>query len=92
MDNRGITQINFDCFTIDESNQVKIFSEIMRCQGYFFSKKKGALGTSLENIFMFNRYVQQVRLTDSSHLDDNLYFTLVDNFVHKDLFIQFVQS
>ena len=40
MDNRGIAQINFDCFTIDESSQVKVFSEIMRCQGYFFSKKK----------------------------------------------------
>ena len=31
----GIASINFDCFTIDESNQVKISREIMRCQGYF---------------------------------------------------------
>ena len=31
----GTAKINFDCFTIDESGQVKISREIMRCQGYF---------------------------------------------------------
>ena len=41
----GIASINFNCFTIDESNQVKISREIMRCQGYFF---KIALGTRLQ--------------------------------------------
>ena len=40
----GIASINFNCFTIDESNQVKISGEIMRCQGYFL---KIALGTRL---------------------------------------------
>ena len=29
-------EINFDCFIIDESNQEKLFREIMRFQGYFF--------------------------------------------------------
>ena len=38
----GIVWINFNCFTIDESNQVKISREIMRCQGCFL---KIALGT-----------------------------------------------
>ena len=32
----GIASINFDCFTIDESKQVKISRKIMQCQGYFF--------------------------------------------------------
>ena len=40
----GIASINFDCFIMDESNQVKIFREIMRCQGYFY---KIALGLRL---------------------------------------------
>ena len=40
----GIASINFNCFTIDESNQVKVSRKIMRCQGYFF---KIALGTRL---------------------------------------------
>ena len=31
----GISKINFDCFTIGESNQLKISREIMRYQGYF---------------------------------------------------------
>ena len=35
---------NFDCFTTDQSNQIKISREIMRCQGYFL---KIALGTRL---------------------------------------------
>ena len=41
----GSALINFDCFAIDESNQVKIFRVIMRCQGYFL---KIALWTRLE--------------------------------------------
>ena len=44
MENHGTAEINFDCFAIDESNQVKISREIMRCQGYFF---KIDLGTRL---------------------------------------------
>ena len=44
IENHGIASINFDCFTIDESNQVKISRKIMRCQGYFL---KIALGTRL---------------------------------------------
>ena len=32
----GNASINFDCFTTGKSNQVNIFREIMRCQGYFF--------------------------------------------------------
>ena len=40
----GIASINFGCFAIDESNQVKISREIMRCQGYFL---KIALGMNL---------------------------------------------
>ena len=46
------------------------------------------LNHSHDKIFMFDRYVHQVRPADSSQWDDNL----VDNFVHKHLFIQFVQS
>ena len=41
----GVAKINFDCFAIDESNQVKISSVFMQCQGYFL---KIALGTRLE--------------------------------------------
>ena len=41
--------MNFDCFTIDESNQVKISRVIMRCQGYFL---KIALGTRLFEIVL----------------------------------------
>ena len=41
---QGIASINFDCFTIDESNQLRISGEIMRCQDYFL---KIAPGTSL---------------------------------------------
>ena len=40
----SIASINFDCFTIDKSNQVKMSPEIMWCHGYFF---KIALGTRL---------------------------------------------
>ena len=40
----GIALINFDCFAIDESNQVKIPRVIMRCQSYFL---KITLGTRL---------------------------------------------
>ena len=32
---QDIASINCDCFTTDESNQVKISREIMQCQGYF---------------------------------------------------------
>ena len=39
-----VTSINFNCFTIDESNQVKISREIMLCQGYIL---KIALRTRL---------------------------------------------
>ena len=39
-----IAKINFDCFAIDESNQVKNSCTIMRCQGYFL---KIALGMRL---------------------------------------------
>ena len=35
MEKPHIASNNSDCFIIDESNQVKISREIMRCQGYF---------------------------------------------------------
>ena len=41
----GIAYINFDCFTIDKSNQVNISREIMQPQGYFF---KIALGSRMK--------------------------------------------
>ena len=40
-----IAYINFDCFAIGESNQVKISRAIIRCQGYFL---KIALGMRLK--------------------------------------------
>ena len=37
----GIAQINFDCFAIDKSNQVKISREITRCQRFFLKIVRG---------------------------------------------------
>ena len=48
----GSALINFDCFAIDKSNQVKIFRVIMRSQGYF---PKIALGTRLD-YFSFSHF------------------------------------
>ena len=48
-----IGSINFDCFTIDESNQVKISREIMRLQGYFY---KIAIGTRLPSNRIHNGF------------------------------------
>ena len=51
----GIASINFDCFAIDESNQVKMSREIMRYQGYLL---KIALGTWLYlNLTLTNFHV-----------------------------------
>ena len=44
-----IAQVNFDCFVIDESNQVKFSCAIMWCQGYFL---KIALGGRLFPIYL----------------------------------------
>ena len=33
--------MNFDCFTIDESNQLKISHKTMRCQGFFKKNYSG---------------------------------------------------
>ena len=49
----GSALSNFDCFAIDESNQVKIFRVIMRCQDYF---PKIALGTRLD-YFSFSHFL-----------------------------------
>ena len=48
----GIASINFDCFTTDESNKVKISREIMRYQGYFF---KIAVGPRLRRYLKLRR-------------------------------------
>ena len=37
----GIASISFDCFAIDESNQAKIYREVMLCQGYFLKISLG---------------------------------------------------
>ena len=49
----GIAWINFNCFTIDESDQVKISREIMRCEGYFF---KIALGTRVRKFSSLTKF------------------------------------
>ena len=47
----GIAYINFDCFAIDRSDQVKISRVIMRCEGYFF---KIALGARMTDLLIFS--------------------------------------
>ena len=62
----GIASINFDCFAIEESNQVKISCVIMRCQGYFL---KIALGTRLDILTLFD-VLQNYPFTTSETMGD----------------------
>ena len=67
----GIAWISSDFYTTDQSNQVKISCEIMRCQGYFF---KNALGTKLANLVIILQYLifdchhQHFVMTTLTHL------------------------
>ena len=57
-----------------------------------FDRKPKKNWTAFMKKYLFNRYARQVRPTDLFHWDGNLYFKLIDNFVHENLFIRFVQS
>ena len=51
----GIVKVNFDCLTIDGSNQVKISHKITWCEGYFLNVSGDEVGTKHPVlVFLYN--------------------------------------